>query len=45
MVLMLWVYYSSQLLLYGAALGRISDEHDSKRHRPALLSPESTVSR
>lgn len=41
-VLMLWVYYSSQLLLYGAALGRISDEHDSKRQRPALLSPEST---
>lgn len=44
-VLMLWVYYSSQLLLYGAALGRISDEHDSKRHRPALLSPESAVLR
>ncbi len=26
-VVMLWVYYSSQILLYGAALGRISDEH------------------
>ena len=30
-VLMLWVYYSSQLLLYGAALGRITDERDAAR--------------
>jgi len=37
-VLMLWVYYSSQILLYGAALGRISDEHDGKRRSASLLS-------
>lgn len=37
-VLMLWVYYSAQLLLYGAALGRVSDEHDRRRERAALLS-------
>lgn len=29
-VLMLWVYYSSQIMLYGAALGRVSDEYDSR---------------
>ncbi len=48
-VVMLWVYYSSQILLYGASLGRIydegerkdrgPDEGDSTRHRAALLSP------
>lgn len=32
-VLMLWVYYSSQILLYGAALGRVSDERDTRRRR------------
>jgi membrane protein len=30
-VLMLWVNYSAQILLYGAALGRISDEYDKRR--------------
>jgi membrane protein len=29
-VLMLWVNYSAQILLYGAALGRISDEYDKR---------------
>jgi membrane protein len=33
-VVMLWVYYSSQILLYGAALGRISDEY-ARREKPA----------
>lgn len=33
-VLMLWVYYSSQIMLYGAALGRVSDEYDSE-HKAA----------
>lgn len=44
-VLMLWVYYSSQLLLYGAALGRVSDERDSRRRRAALLSPDPVAPR
>lgn len=30
-VLMLWVYYSSQILLYGAALGRVWDERERRR--------------
>ena len=35
-VLMLWVYYSSQILLYGAALGRVSDERDAARGQGAM---------
>lgn len=41
-VLMLWVYYSSQIMLYGAALGRVSDEYDSKHQAPA---PEAAAPR
>lgn len=32
-VLMLWIYYSSQILLFGAALGRIHDERRAERRR------------
>ena len=40
-VLMLWVYYSSQILLYGAALGRISDERDrAAREKSAILTTD-----
>lgn len=39
-VIMLWVYYTSQMLLYGAALGRIWDERAAVRERPALLNGE-----
>jgi membrane protein len=38
-VLMLWVYYSSQILLYGAALGRICDEHAARRKLARKASP------
>ena len=44
-VLMLWVYYSSQLLLYGAALGRITDERDAarrERRNGAVTAPTAT---
>ena len=32
-VLLLWINYSAQILLYGAALGRVSDEYDRTRSR------------
>lgn len=35
-VIMLWIYYSSQILLYGAAVGRIYDE---RREEAARRSP------
>jgi len=35
-VLMLWIYYSSQILLFGAAIGRASDERRAERRRRAL---------
>lgn len=34
-VLMLWINYSAQILLYGAALGRISDEYDQHAREQA----------
>lgn len=37
-VLMLWIYYSSQILLFGAALGRIHDERRAERRRQATSS-------
>lgn len=40
-VLMLWVYYSSQILLFGAAVGRISDERRAARRRLTLDSRSS----
>ena len=40
-VLMLWIYYSSQILLFGAALGRISDERRAARRRPVPSSRSS----
>jgi membrane protein len=35
-VLMLWIYYSSQILLFGAAIGRASDERRAERRHQAL---------
>lgn len=40
-VLMLWIYYSSQILLFGAALGRIYDERRAARRRRATSSRDS----
>ncbi len=40
-VLMLWIYYSSQILLFGAALGRIHDERRAERRRRATSSRSS----
>ncbi|HEU4459102.1 MAG TPA: YihY/virulence factor BrkB family protein [Methylibium sp.] len=34
-VLLMWVYYSSQILLYGAAVGRIDDELRRQPQQPA----------
>jgi membrane protein len=45
-VLMLWINYSAQILLYGAALGRVSDEHDQRaadRTRRGCLRTFSTM--
>lgn len=40
-VLMLWIYYSSQILLFGAAVGRIADERRAERRRRATSSRSS----
>lgn len=37
-IIMLWVYYSSQILLFGAALGRVSDERRTARREAAPAS-------
>ncbi|MGE5386870.1 MAG: YihY/virulence factor BrkB family protein [Betaproteobacteria bacterium] len=39
-VIMLWVYYSSQILLFGAAIGYVSEER--RKRKPAVAEPAST---